>query len=140
MARIVEHYELADNGNGEYATTGPKGFWVAVLADSEEIVGYVGLDIKDPTTGEIRRMVTSPSHRRLGIASMLMSTCEEHARKYSHSNSKAKYALKRITLQTTEYQPHARALYARFGFSVVGEERWRYGFRWIRVFTYGKEL
>ncbi|KAK1234175.1 hypothetical protein PQX77_002601 [Marasmius sp. AFHP31] len=143
LSKIVDHYELkriADGGmegmggegEWEYETTGPKGFWVAEIG--EEVVGCVGLDISSlhgPPHGEMRRMVVSPHHRRLGIAQKLNAVFEAHARKY---------ALESIVLTTTEFQPGPRVLYEKNGYFVDSTKLMPSGVMWVRFYFYRKWL
>ncbi|KAK1229423.1 hypothetical protein PQX77_007520 [Marasmius sp. AFHP31] len=143
LSKIVDHYELkrvADGGmegmggegEWEYETTGSKGFWVAEIG--EEVVGCVGLDISSlhgPPHGEMRRMVVSPHHRRLGIAQKLNAVFEAHARKY---------ALESSVLKTTEFQPGPRVLYEKNGYFVDSTKLMPSGVMRIRFYFYRKWL
>ncbi|KAF8652808.1 hypothetical protein AX16_004159 [Volvariella volvacea WC 439] len=126
---IIRHYKMTEvkvEGTDEKESVpgGQSGFWVAEAvggADAGEIVGCVGLDVRDETSneGEIRRMVVSPSYRGTGLAGMLLDAVNEHA--------KAR-GLASLSLITSEFQPAARRLYERRGWKV---EKTNYGGDWV---------
>lgn len=68
----------------------------------------------DPAVGEIKRMYTAPTARRLGISRVLLTRLEEMAAKLGYG---------RIQLETGTAQPEAMALYESAG--------------WHRITPYG---
>ncbi|KAJ7359837.1 acyl-CoA N-acyltransferase [Mycena albidolilacea] len=131
MADICHSYEVPLPVDGVQAPVpqGPAGFWVAAIESPEsktsEVVGYLGLDyrggataISDPSTGELRRMIVSMNHRRRKIGSLLMTAAMDHARRHMPP-------LETLDLETSEFQPGARKLYEKHGFSFVGKRTLR---------------
>ncbi|KAJ7069206.1 acyl-CoA N-acyltransferase [Mycena amicta] len=111
-------------------TMGPSGFWVAVIQSpygegADEVVGYVGLDyqLSNPTIAVIRRMIVSSKLRRRRLGSLLLNTVLAHAEAHSPP-------LTALELETSECQPASRALYEKFGFTVVGGKE---GMRWMSL-------
>ncbi|KAJ7767053.1 acyl-CoA N-acyltransferase [Mycena maculata] len=133
MADIMASYEIPRPGAGTQipADQGPGGFWVAVIESPDhktsEVVGYLGLGASfhyranaDPSSGELRRMIVSMHHRRRKIGTLLIASVMDHARKLSPP-------LETLDLETSEYQPGARKLYEKHGFSIVGSRVMRSG-------------
>ncbi|KAJ7073639.1 acyl-CoA N-acyltransferase [Mycena amicta] len=121
MKDISTYYKISA---GQALT--PAGFWVAVIeAESpgsvDEVVGYFGMEHlpSRPAVGHLRRMIVSPYHRRRRIGSLIMSAMIEHAQKHSPSGTLGG-PLTMLELETTAFQPGARALYEKFGFRLVG--------------------
>jgi ribosomal protein S18 acetylase RimI-like enzyme len=114
MARIPEHYglEAIDDSNKQniiYAAIGPKNFFVCEDRNGA-IAGFVGLDYhagQPKRTGEVRRMIVSPNHRRQGIAEFLLKALITHAKKNE---------VQVIELGTSEVQYGAMKLYQKAGF------------------------
>jgi putative acetyltransferase len=81
--------------------------WVADRGDA--IVGTGALKRLSEVEGEVKSMYTSPSARRLGVASIMLSHIVDAARNEG---------LSRLSLETGSwpYFDPARALYASFGF------------------------
>jgi putative acetyltransferase len=81
--------------------------WVAHRG--EDVIGTGALKRLSEVEGEVKSMYTSPSARRLGIASIMLNHIIDAAR---HEG------LKRLSLETGSwpYFDPARALYASFGF------------------------
>ncbi|KAE9404580.1 hypothetical protein BT96DRAFT_410183 [Gymnopus androsaceus JB14] len=161
LGDVAAWYEMcpvhpeAQEGNSneeELEPTGPKAFWVAEVVSPStaqpEIVGCISLDSSPPSLThvsqyELRRMIVSASHRRLGIAASLIKVCEAHA---------VANGLTRVMLRTTQFQPGARKLYKeKNGYKEVGEQVYHAGiglgsgWKWgrakgISVFTYVKEF
>jgi GNAT superfamily N-acetyltransferase len=71
---------------------------------------------------ELRRMVVSPHHRRLGIAALLIQTLVAHAREHK---------MPAVYLGTTQYQQAAIHMYKKFGW--VENRRDFYGEGIIKV-------
>ncbi|CAM0136745.1 N-acetyltransferase 8 [Umbelopsis sp. WA50703] len=112
MARIPEHYQLhaIDESNKDdivYAASGPKNFFICEDQNGN-LAGMVALDFhdKDKRTGEVRRMVVSKTHRRMGVANVLLKALVTHA---------VKNDIQVIDLGTSEVQYAARKLYEKFG-------------------------
>ncbi|KAJ7171307.1 hypothetical protein C8R46DRAFT_1349332 [Mycena filopes] len=102
----------------------PGAFFVAVRAvvaekphrdddlktGEEEVLGCVGLEYlpeKDAKAAEIRRMLVTTKHRRLGLASRLMLTTIQHAETMP--------GVECIKLSTSEFQAGAQRLYEGLG-------------------------
>lgn len=124
LANISDVYGMkpAAEDEEDLVSTGPYGFWVAEAFSEEsdycEIVGYVGLNFntnkgpgsgKDHTTSEVRRMVVSDTHRRLGIGAALLHTVIAHAKEQGLSS---------VFLTTTCFQIPAMRMYEKLGFVV----------------------
>ncbi|KAG2180871.1 hypothetical protein INT43_008450 [Umbelopsis isabellina] len=112
MARIPEHYQLevVDDSNKDdivYAATGPKNFFICEDQNGK-FAGMVALDFHDRAkrTGEVRRMVVAKTHRRMGVADLLLKALVAHA---------VKNEVEVIELGTSEVQYAARKLYEKFG-------------------------
>jgi len=88
--------------------------------------------MKDGTLHSVlRRMVVSPYHRRMGIATSLVGHLIAHARKNR---------LPSISLRTTQFQAPARRLYEKFGW-VEQERKWMGpGIFGVWVFWYWLDL
>jgi putative acetyltransferase len=87
-------------------------FWSAWGAD-DELLGCGALKELDPEHGEIKSMRTAPSHRREGVATRLLDTILEEAKRRGYE---------RVSLETgsmAAFAP-ARWLYAKFGFEPCG--------------------
>ncbi|KAJ7240635.1 acyl-CoA N-acyltransferase [Mycena haematopus] len=117
MADISRSYGVPLSAEG---MQGPGGFWVAAIESPDhktsEVVGYLGLDYhanSDPSSGELRRMIVSVQHRRRRIGSLLIVAALAHARLHTPP-------LASLDLETSEFQPGARKLYEKHGFSLVG--------------------
>ncbi|KAJ7073636.1 acyl-CoA N-acyltransferase [Mycena amicta] len=117
MQDITAYYQISA---GQALT--PAGFWVAVIqGDIDEVVGFFGMEHlpSRPTVGHLRRMIVSPHHRRRRIGSLIIQAIIAHAQKHS-PNGAIGGPLTRLELETSVYQPPARALYEKHGFRVVG--------------------
>jgi ribosomal protein S18 acetylase RimI-like enzyme len=113
MGNIPEYYELepideSNKGNIIYAPKGQKNFFVC--EDSAgAIAGFVALDYhpeRPKPTGELRRMIVSPTHRRRGVAEFLIQALIKHAKKND---------LQVIELGTSDVQYGAKKLYQKLG-------------------------
>ncbi|KAJ7073638.1 acyl-CoA N-acyltransferase [Mycena amicta] len=121
MRDIAEYYQIT---RGQ--ALGPAGFWVAVIeAESrggvDEIVGFFGMEHLpgQPKLGHLRRMIVAPKHRRRRIGSLIITAMIAHAQKHSPKGSPGG-PLTTLELETSVYQPAARALYEKHGFRVIG--------------------
>ncbi|KAF7305645.1 hypothetical protein HMN09_00818100 [Mycena chlorophos] len=119
MRDIVAHYQVAQHPQT------PAGFWVAAIEGGledgmDEIVGFFGMEHlpSRPTIGHLRRMIVSPYHRRRRIGSLLIQAIIAHAQQHAH-------VLQTLELETSAYQPPARALYEKHGFRVVSQRPMR---------------
>ena len=109
MADISAHYLSQDRGN----------FWVAesvgTMDGKGEIVGIVGIQQMDVVDdAELRRMSVSSSARRQGIGRRLLETTEEFCREKGY---------RRICLSTVDLLAPALAMYRKYGYTTVKEER-----------------
>jgi GNAT superfamily N-acetyltransferase len=85
----------------------PPGAFVIALADGEP-AGCAGIRCHDDETAELKRLYVRTSHRRLGLASLLLLTVEDRARKLGY---------RRMILETGLKQPEAISLYQARGYS-----------------------
>ncbi|KAH8828706.1 acyl-CoA N-acyltransferase [Flagelloscypha sp. PMI_526] len=131
MKDICKSYHLSPlmDKDGEYATTGPNGFWVAVT-DTGKVVGCIALEYQShpsqqalSRTGVLKRFSVDPSVRTLGIGSTLFNMLLEHAKKH-------KSEVDSIFLETTEHQAVARSFYEHRGFHLERQD----------LFTQGRAL
>jgi GNAT superfamily N-acetyltransferase len=113
MGNIPEYYELEpiDESNKDniiYAPKGQKNFFVCE-DNTGAIAGFVALDYhpeRPKRTGELRRMIVSPTHRRRGVAEFLIQALIRHAKKND---------LQVIDLGTSDVQYGAKKLYQKLG-------------------------
>ncbi|MBL4740713.1 MAG: GNAT family N-acetyltransferase [Sneathiella sp.] len=91
-----------------------KGGSFSVAELDGQIIGMFGLEAREPSSMEIRRMYVSSNYRRKGIAKALMSHAESICRRAG---------IMQIELSTSEVQGAAVAFYKSLGFQVVKEER-----------------
>jgi len=84
----------------------PSGIFVIAWDDSTP-VGCGGLKTIDSTTGEIKSMFVTPTHRQRGVGAAILEVLEQSG----HS-----MGFERVVLDTSEYLPEAIALYRRNGF------------------------
>jgi putative acetyltransferase len=86
-------------------------FWSAW--QGSELMGCCAIKQLDPRHGEIKSMRTASSHRRRGVAAMLMQHILEEARRRCYE---------RLSLETGSMEAFAPAhrLYASFGFEMCG--------------------
>jgi GNAT superfamily N-acetyltransferase len=96
----------------EYYAERSGGFWVAVEAG--RLLGTFGLEQAGSDAMELRRMYVDPAVRRRGIASAMLECAEAECRRRG---------VERLVLSTSELQREAIALYEKFGFSCIREER-----------------
>ena len=115
--------EDMDNPVAHYCSGGHSGFWVAVEG-GQQIVGTIACEPPVIRAGdrmtpwradgrevELRRMSVARSHRRRGIAKLLVAALEEHARAQGFT---------RIVLGTSSWQATAAyRAYPRLGFNLV---------------------
>ncbi|KAH8555821.1 acyl-CoA N-acyltransferase [Umbelopsis sp. PMI_123] len=113
MGNIPEYYELEaiDESNKydiAYAPRGRKNFFVCE-DNAGAIAGFVALDYHPELpkrTGELRRMVVAPTHRRQGVAELLIKVLITHAKKND---------IQVIELGTSDVQYGAKKLYQKMG-------------------------
>mmetsp|Transcript_44322 Transcript_44322/g.104117 ORF Transcript_44322/g.104117 Transcript_44322/m.104117 type:complete len:171 (-) Transcript_44322:107-619(-) len=84
-------------------------FWV--LADDDRVVGMVGLQVKSPLEGELRRMCLLPPYRRQGWGTKMVSLVKEHARSIG---------LQSVCLSTPEHGSDVLQFYTANGFVDTG--------------------
>lgn len=158
LADIAQHYRLvaikSSNNGLDWVPSGASGFWVAegVTADGYDIVGSVALGASpqlcmlhctnvasaidassagEPGTGELRRMLVSPRHRRRGVGAKLSQTLLAHAREHKLSS---------LVLTTTNFQPDAIRMYESGGWIFASARIVRSGLVAVRMITYRKSL
>lgn len=83
-----------------------------VLLDGEVPVAAGAYRRREAATAELKRVWTSPAHRRQGLARRVVVALEEHARSAGYS---------RVFLTTGPRQPEARALYLAMGYTPIGD-------------------
>ncbi|KAI8583467.1 hypothetical protein K450DRAFT_223842 [Umbelopsis ramanniana AG] len=113
MGHIPEYYQLepideSNKNNIIYAPKGEKNFFVCEDSTGA-IAGFVALDYhpeRPKRTGELRRMIVSPTHRRRGVAEFLIQALIKHAKKND---------LQVIELGTSDVQYGAKKLYQKLG-------------------------
>ncbi|KAJ7263093.1 acyl-CoA N-acyltransferase [Mycena rebaudengoi] len=123
MADISTTYRvpLAVQDLDSTSVQGPGGFWVAVIESvdksTSKVVGYLGSDYHaddNPTSSELRRMIVSMHHRRRGIGTLLIHAVLAHSKNH-------RIPLLTLDLETSEFQPGARALYEQNGWEYIGQ-------------------
>ena len=87
----------------------PDGTFVVLLDDDQTVAGG-GIRRRDVDTCEVKRMWTSPHHRRRGLASTVLAALEEAARQLGYA---------RVQLETGPSQPEAIALYGHLGYRMI---------------------
>ncbi|KAG7400933.1 hypothetical protein PHYBOEH_003844 [Phytophthora boehmeriae] len=123
LSRIPSFY-IAPGGNFWVVTTPGKS------ANSEKVVGIVGLEAKGGGVGELRRMAISSAYRRHGLGRRLVAELESWAK--SHNFSK-------IVLLNGGPKDDARAFYRAIGYQHVGMKVVSVEPR-VEVFEFAKEL
>ncbi|KAF9463455.1 acyl-CoA N-acyltransferase [Collybia nuda] len=141
LADIANFYHMKpmdSDDKEELSPVGPSGFWVVEREYTDgresEIVGCVGLDchLKDGNLrAELRRMVVSPHHRRLGIAALLIQQLVAHARQHR---------MTAVYLGTTQYQHAAIRMYQKFGWVESRRDFYREGTIKVTLLEYRLDL
>lgn len=94
----------------------PDGAFVLVVEGGRTVAGG-GIRRLDPCCAELKRMWTAPTHRRRGLARVVLAALEEAARERG---------FRRLLLETGPAQPEAIRLYSSAGFELVpGYGRYR---------------
>lgn len=106
-ARYGENTEMARTTEEEFDP--PSGLFVIVLDGGVTVAGG-GFRRYDSTTCEVKRMWTSPGHRRRGLARLVLEALEESAAKAGYT---------RLILETGPLQPEAAAFYAGRGYDRI---------------------
>lgn len=83
---------------------------VVLVLDGDEAVGCGALKPFGPDGVEIKRMYTEASHRRRGVASIVLNELERWAKELGYA---------RCVLETGRRQPEAIALYERHGYTGI---------------------
>lgn len=109
---------------GNYILPG-SNFWVAQTG--KKVIGMVGIQRKDATICELRRMAVDIQWRRRGLARKLLETAEAFALHQGYSS---------IVLSTITQLHPAIALYEGRGYRQTGQSK--YGT--VTVLHYGKDL
>ncbi|KAK9687571.1 N-acetyltransferase [Basidiobolus ranarum] len=126
---IKTYYRLEEsedeNGERKLVPTSDSQFWVCTL--DEEVVGFVALDYQVDANGrqvwELRRMIVSPHHRKMGIAKLLITTLLNWARDRGATD---------VELMTSEIQAGAMKLYERFGWKEENRIGLMYGVHGVK--------
>jgi GNAT superfamily N-acetyltransferase len=87
----------------------PAGAFVVLVHDDQTVAGG-GIRQMSTDTCEVKRMWTSPDHRRRGHASTVLAALEEAA---------CQRGYKRIRLETGPLQPEAIAFYQHLGYQMI---------------------
>lgn len=122
LAGLHAEYEHRYGSNDELDASdaemfsGPGGAFVLAL-DGERAVAGGGIRRLDADTAELKRMWTAPSHRRRGLAWVVLGALEDAARERGY---------RRLVLETGWAQPEAIALYEARGYRrIPGYGRYR---------------
>jgi GNAT superfamily N-acetyltransferase len=99
------------------ADFGPPDGAFVLLVEAGRTVAGGGIRRLDPCSGELKRMWTAPTHRRRGLARLVLAELEDAARERG---------FRRLLLETGPAQPEAIRLYASAGFELIpGYGRYR---------------
>lgn len=115
LAGLAGEYETRYGASTEMARTEvhqfdpPSGIFL-VIVDGEQTAAGGGFRAHAEGVCEVKRMWTSPDHRRRGLASGILTALEQAA-------TAAGY--RRLVLETGDRQPEAIAMYERRGYSRV---------------------
>ena len=88
----------------------PRGGFI-VLRDGGVTVAGGGIRRFDDGTAEVKRLWTSPDHRRKGYAAAVLGALEDLARELGYT---------RLRLETGYKQPEALAMYRSLGYTEIG--------------------
>ena len=113
--RYVKHSlddDLSDI-SGQYLDSASNHFWVAEAED--RVVGMVGVQWGSDEEAVLRRMSVAADARRQGVGLGLLETVEEFCKGRGY---------KRLKLTTDSQLIASMAMYRRFGFRKVGEDRY----------------
>ncbi|MEX1255579.1 MAG: GNAT family N-acetyltransferase [Dehalococcoidia bacterium] len=123
--RPRHHHDDMDDIEGVYLNAGGE-FWV--LERDAKVVAYGGVLRIDDTTARLRRFRVRSDWRRHGLATVLLEEAERFCRERGYN---------RVTLDTTDLQEPAQALYRKHGYVEVAE-RWLD--HWLRQIEFEKVL
>jgi putative acetyltransferase len=87
-----------------------EGFWVA---ETDGVIGMVGIERHAQDSAELRRMAVQSAHRRKGVGRALLATAEAFCRNAGY---------RKMVLSTSELQTAAMRLYEAAGYRLVREE------------------
>ena len=112
MANIYEYYKCSKQSEvlSSSETVGDSlySFWIAVDAQTDEVVGCVGtIPTEDSKIIELQRMSVRQSHAKLGVGRKLVNKVEEFARSRN---------VEKITLSTLSVMDRALYFYRKCGF------------------------
>ncbi len=85
-------------------------FWT--VKSGTDLIGMFGLEVLDGNTAELRRMYVKKTHRRQGIAALMLDHFERQA---------LERGLSMIVLSTSEFQLAAIAFYKASGYELTHE-------------------
>ena len=108
---LMPQFEVPDLLRFDAHYTAPRGaFWV--VRDDVRVVGSVGVDRKDETTAELKRLYVDASLRGRGIGQQLVETVLDWTRTQR---------LARVVLWSDTRFENSHRLYRRLGFTQLGE-------------------
>ena len=109
---LAAEYQARYGANGEMASTPPEqfrppaGLFVVAVDDGVTVAGG-GFRPHAEGVCEVKRMWTAPTHRRRGLAALVLTTLEQRA---------AAAGYRTLVLETGPRQPEAAAFYAGRGY------------------------
>jgi ribosomal protein S18 acetylase RimI-like enzyme len=87
--------------------------YVAVVADTPEVIGFLILDMRGTFVGYIRSVAVRDDWRGRGVGTRLIAFAETRILR-DHPN---------VFMLVSSFNPRAKALYLKLGYEVVGELR-----------------
>lgn len=109
---LMPAFEVPDLLRFDVHYTAPRGaFWV-VRDETTRVIGSVGVDRKDETTAELKRLYVDASLRGRGVGQRLVETVLEWAREERFT---------RVVLWSDTRFENSNRLYRRLGFTQLGE-------------------
>jgi len=112
---LAEEYQRRYGDGGEMASVGaeefepPDGAFLVLMEHGATVAGGALRRLSSDSC-EIKRMWTSPAHRRKGYASAVLDELENAARQRGYTF---------LRLETGPAQPEARSMYERRGYSRI---------------------
>lgn len=116
LASLEDEYEIRYGSGDELATTEtaefdpPDGAFLVVLDAAGRTIAGGGFRRFSHEACEVKRMWTSPAHRRRGLAARVLAELEDIARSAGYE---------RVVLETGPAQPEAHTLYRTRGYTTM---------------------